>query len=572
MEEPLQVHTVEQSTVFPLEHIRNTKCSRAGVLDHRGNPVADSLLFRTRRGIRRQVILPSRLTDRREHVAGAALYMGPLFTDFGHFLLEGLARAWRAPTCPDLPLAWSIDPARQEPAYRPWQAEILELLGISNRAIFVDTPTLFDQVIVPESGYHIQNQFHPQHCDFLAVVDYRPEDQRSTWLSRAKLPQKGNRTAELIDVRLAAVGWDVIHPESLPIQQQVAQLAASERVAGEQGAALHMLIFLKNAKRLRVDIIGRDSDLPLKSENKNYVTIATAKQLNQTIHRCSFERFISRDGAIVDKIGQNSFKYLDCLGVPPMKQTSEFGTDPVPRGRKHAPSPTVARLRQLAKVNDSRSYLEVGVADGRTFLHIDFELKHAVDPRFRFDTRIHESDTTQFFETTSDDFFLYFARNDRTYDLIFLDGLHTFEQTFRDFCSSQAHCHENTIWVIDDVFPSDPFSAVSDETKSRQFRKLQHGSGKGPWHGDVFKTVFAINDFFPNLSFRTFSGEGNPQTVVVRRPRKDFVPKFDDLGEISRLNYLDFLECRDLLNLASNDEVLAWLGECFSPGQLQSSA
>lgn len=255
-----------------------------------------------------------------------------------------------------------------------------------------------------------------------------------------------------------------------------------------------------------------------------------------------------------------------------MKPTNEFGTDPAPPVRKHAASPTVARLRQLAKVNDSRSYLEVGVADGGTFLHIDFDLKHAVDPRFRFDTRIHETGTTQFYETTSDDFFLYFAQKDRTYDLIFLDGLHTFEQTFRDFCSSQAHCHDNTIWLIDDVFPSDPFSAVSNETKSRRFRKLQHGSGKGPWHGDVFKTVFAIHDFFPNLSFRTFSGEGNPQTVVVRRPRKDFVPNFDNLGAISRLDYFDFLESRDLLNLASNDEVLAWLSECFSPGQLQSSA
>jgi hypothetical protein len=560
VEEPLEVHEFAKSTILPLKRLQQTKSFRAGVLDAQDEPVAASLLYRKRRGIEKQIILAGQPPAQRECVAGPAIYAGPLFSHFGHFLLESLARVWYAASRPDTPLVWSIDGIEQEPQYRSWQAEVLALLGVRNPTLFITKATVFDNVFVPEPGYQIQNDFHPQHRDFLAVVAHRPEPGRFTWLSRAKLPQKGNRSSGLLDERLAAAGWQVVYPETMSISTQMAQLAASERVAGEHGSALHMLLFLKNVDRLKVDIFDRSPDFrSLKSQNKNYQTIAVAKKIDQTVHRCSFERVISRRGAVVDKISENSFKYLDQLGVPRMSIVDRSAGTATPEARRHVPSPTVARLKELAQINAAKRYLEIGVADGRTFLHVDFDLKHAVDPKFRFDTRYHESERCKFFETTSDDFFLYFANMEVKYDIVFLDGLHTFEQTFRDFCSTQAHCHDRTIWLIDDVYPSDAFSALPREALSRKFRKLQHGSGKGPWHGDVFKTIFAIHDFFPNLSYRTVVGQGNPQAVVIRRPRKDFTPRFGSLETISRLSYFDFLEEQALLDVASDEELFAWL-------------
>jgi hypothetical protein len=73
--------------------------------------------------------------------------------------------------------------------------------------------------------------------------------------------------------------------------------------------------------------------------------------------------------------------------------------------------------------------------------------------------------------------------------------------------------------------------------------------------------VFTIHDFFPNLSYRTIVGRGNPQTVVIRRPRKEFRPKFGDLEKISRLTYYDFIEHRSMLNIARDEEMPAWLSE-----------
>jgi hypothetical protein len=126
---------------------------------------------------------------------------------------------------------------------------------------------------------------------------------------------------------------------------------------------------------------------------------------------------------------------------------------------------------------------------------------------------------------------------------------------------SQSHCADRTIWVIDDVFPSDVFSAHPVETESRRYRTLHSSSGKGPWHGDVFKTIFAIHDFFPTLSYRTITDGGNPQTVIVRRPRKDFSPRFGNLETISRMTYFDFLKHQDLLNPSTEADTIGWLKE-----------
>ncbi len=222
-------------------------------------------------------------------------------------------------------------------------------------------------------------------------------------------------------------------------------------------------------------------------------------------------------------------------------------------------SPTVPRLAALARGNDAKSYLEIGVSKGHTFLNATFfELRHGVDPWFRLDAASLESESMRFFDVTSDEFFMHHADPKQKYDIVFLDGHHTFEQTFRDFCCSQAHAHNDTIWLIDDVYPNDVFAAHPDMHTAYRYRE-DHGLPGKSWMGDVFKVVFALHDFFPNLSYRTIVGAGNPQTVVIRRSRDTFAPAFNDLERISRMTYFEFLDNQEHLNLTSDDDAMAWL-------------
>lgn len=197
------------------------------------------------------------------------------------------------------------------------------------------------------------------------------------------------------------------------------------------------------------------------------------------------------------------------------------------------------RLNALAKLNDAKQYLEIGVCRGVTFNQISVPVKVGVDPNFLFDTSLYANHNRHFHKVTSDVFFSREANAYRPFDLIYLDGFHTFEQTFRDLCSSLSFSHNRTLWLLDDTCP-DSLAAADRSTDRAAFLRKQLNINNGSWMGDVFKVICAIHDFFPQLSYATFPGHG--QTVLWFSPRTDFHPKWNSLRAISELTFADFLE------------------------------
>jgi hypothetical protein len=226
---------------------------------------------------------------------------------------------------------------------------------------------------------------------------------------------------------------------------------------------------------------------------------------------------------------------------------------------------TVARMMQIAEVTGARRYLEVGVFKGQTFLNIDLPEMDAVDPDFRFDPADHPRAGRVFHKMPSDDFFKT-RTGEAPYDLIFLDGLHTFEQTFRDFCATMTLSHAGTVWVIDDTVPSDMFSAIPSQKAANDLR-AQMGIRGRKWHGDVYKMLFAVHDFFPTFDYRTVTDDGNEQTVIIRAPRVDFRPRWNNLERISRLDYRDFLNNLALMQEARSEDMFAWLKAANLPSR-----
>ncbi len=211
------------------------------------------------------------------------------------------------------------------------------------------------------------------------------------------------------------------------------------------------------------------------------------------------------------------------------------------------------RLNALAQLNNASTYLEIGVLHGNTFRGVDIPYKVAVDPHFRFDVDKYTDENTIFHSVTSDEFFAEHAQQHGKFDLIFLDGLHTFEQTFRDFCASLSFAHDKTIWVIDDTLPTGPLSAHPNHTLISAIRVLLRIKDRR-WTGDVFKVVFAIRDFFPQFSYATFNRSG--QTVVWLEPRQGFAPRWNSLSKIRRLGYRAFLKAKAELRIAPPLEII----------------
>lgn len=148
-------------------------------------------------------------------------------------------------------------------------------------------------------------------------------------------------------------------------------------------------------------------------------------------------------------------------------------------------------------------------------------------------------------------------------DLIFIDGLHTFEQSFQDFKNSLMFSHENTIWIIDDTAPYDPYSAVPDQEKADYCKSLA-GIIDLSWQGDVYKTIFAIHDYYPDFSYCTIQ-EHNKQTVLWRKPGGNRKPVFSSLEEIKNQTFFDLVDKVELLGLVSFEQAMAMMGKEIAP-------
>lgn len=218
------------------------------------------------------------------------------------------------------------------------------------------------------------------------------------------------------------------------------------------------------------------------------------------------------------------------------------------------------RLNALVQVNGASKYLEIGVDSGRTFTKVEAPYKVGVDPNFKFDTSRYADSNTRFHDVTSDDFFAKHASMHGAFDLIYLDGLHTFEQTFRDFCASLTFAHSRTIWLIDDTNPTGILAMNPDYRLAYRLRRLLRIKDRR-WMGDIFKVVFAIRDFFPQFSYATFPEHG--QTVVWYGTRENFEPKWNSLKKISNLGYRDFLVSKDELVIMPPAELVARLNSRF---------
>lgn len=99
-------------------------------------------------------------------------------------------------------------------------------------------------------------------------------------------------------------------------------------------------------------------------------------------------------------------------------------------------------INYLAKRNDAQSYLEIGVESGNCFLRIDVPHKISVDPDIRSNNPTYLMSSDEFF-----------AQNEETFDLIFIDGLHESDQVKRDIENALECLNPDGAIVCHDIIP-----------------------------------------------------------------------------------------------------------------------
>ena len=173
---------------------------------------------------------------------------------------------------------------------------------------------------------------------------------------------------------------------------------------------------------------------------------------------------------------------------------------------------------------DRPNYLEVGVSEGETFFAVKADRKVAVDPVFRFDVDSAKlrNASCAFHQVPSDSYFSERIDQLDEFQVIYLDGLHTFEQTLRDFTNAIRFLSSDGVIVIDDVVPNSYQSSLPEQEESIRVKKFV-GDPDNSWMGDTYKLVFFIEAFFPTFELRT-TADNHGQAVLWRAnpPRRNF--------------------------------------------------
>lgn len=126
-------------------------------------------------------------------------------------------------------------------------------------------------------------------------------------------------------------------------------------------------------------------------------------------------------------------------------------------------------LKILKKVN-AKSYLEIGCDKDQIFRHINCEKKVGVDPLRGGSLRM-----------SSDE---YFKNYKDTFDVIFIDGLHHYEQVTRDVNHAVDRLNPKGVIIIHDMLP-----VHEDETSMPSPIKSSHTRY---WLGDVWRLSFDL--------------------------------------------------------------------------------
>jgi len=181
-------------------------------------------------------------------------------------------------------------------------------------------------------------------------------------------------------------------------------------------------------------------------------------------------------------------------------------------------------LNFLAAKYNLHTYLEIGVnVPNNNFDHIRCIRKDGVDPKVGADAT-HCMTSDEFFESHDRLF-----NRARSYDLIFIDGLHEWQQVKKDFDNSLRYLSEKGFIVLHDCNP------VKEEYTHVPRDK------RGVWNGDVYKFILSLFTY-NNINYRTVDFDhgctvvwkSQPNQEILEASSHEFLDKIpNDLGSIT---------------------------------------
>lgn len=172
-----------------------------------------------------------------------------------------------------------------------------------------------------------------------------------------------------------------------------------------------------------------------------------------------------------------------------------------------------------------KSYLEIGVYGAACFDKVECKSKIGVDP-FKGKTI-----KDKFYRVTSDEFF---AKNERKFDIIFIDGLHQKKQVLRDIENGLECLNNNGTIILHDCNPRNNKEGAEIKTCGR-------------WNGTVWKAYSYLRATREDLIMRVLNIDYG--CGIIRRGKQELYNgqyrEFSDFN-LNREEILQFITMEEL--------------------------
>jgi hypothetical protein len=230
------------------------------------------------------------------------------------------------------------------------------------------------------------------------------------------------------------------------------------------------------------------------------------------------------------------------------------------------------RTDVIQKIIDKKkalSYLEIGVNNGDNFFPIEVAHKVAVDPSFAFsperkiewEAKNPCNATAEYITATSDDFFAK-AGATSSFDVVFIDGLHTYEQSLQDVLNSVEKLNDNGVIVMHDCKPPHlgaacPAKSLQEAEEMQNHEETKIPEWTGEWCGDVWKTICYLRSYRKDLQVFVLDCDYGLGIVVKGKSDSDF-----DLSKeaLATLDYQEIIQGEyKFLNLKNENYLFEFL-------------
>ena len=250
--EKLTAETFSNATILPLQKFEQDSLlfGRGGVVNNHGDYIDTSAISDRVQGAYEHTI--------QEHIDEKVVYCGFFVGQWGHFLIESVSRLWyflENDSTIDHYVFFLKDGEKKTISgnYR----EFFQLLGIWHKLKFINKPTQYREVVIPELSYSRMNYYSDQYKDLFQTISLAAQIQKKDlpskiYLSRSKIKniEKKEFGLKILDSYFQNNGYKILHPEQITLTELIAYIDGADEIATLSGSLHHNLLFAQDNKKI----------------------------------------------------------------------------------------------------------------------------------------------------------------------------------------------------------------------------------------------------------------------------------------------------------------------------------